>query len=75
MIGPLQAPVSWHGITYAMELPKQIKELVPVLCFGNPTALFAPQHNLFRTMLLDRAKDLLPVLFELDELLTKLSFS
>ena len=46
----------------AVGLPKQrnsYQSSPTFLCFGSPTALFASQHNLFRTMWLDRAKGLL----------------
>ena len=45
----------------AVELSKQrnsYQSSPTFLCFGSFTALFASQHNLFRTMRLDRAKGL-----------------
>ena len=52
-IGPLQDPVTWYGINYAVGLSKQRKvglDWYEFLCFGSPTASFASQCNLFRTM-------------------------
>ena len=53
-IGPLQDPVTWYGINYAgTQLPKQRKvglDWYEFLCFGSPTASFASQRNVFRTM-------------------------
>ena len=46
----------------AMGLSKQrnaVLDWYEFLCFGSPTALFASQHNLFRTMRPDRVKGLL----------------
>ena len=57
-IGPLQHSVTWYGINYAgaqknaVGLPKQrnsYQTSPTFLCFESPTALFASQHNLFRT--------------------------
>ena len=80
MIGPLHEPVTWYRINYAgtqnnaVGLPKQPSPTF--LWFGSPTALFASQDNLFRTMhVTGSSKGLLPALFEHDELLTKLGFS
>ena len=59
----------------AVGLPKQrnsYQSSPTLLCFGSPTALFASQRNLCRTMWPDRAKGVLQALFQLDELLTKL---
>ena len=45
----------------ALGLPKQWKvelDKYKFLCFGSATALFASQHNLFRTVWLDRSKGL-----------------
>ena len=64
-MGPLQDPVTWYGINYTgtsgttVGLPKQrnsYQSSLTFLCFQNPTASFASQHNLFRTMWLDPAK-------------------
>ena len=47
--------------SYTVGLSKQRKvgpDWYEFLCFGSPTALFASQHNLFRTMWPDRAEGL-----------------
>ena len=76
MIGPLPDPVTWYRINYAgtqnnaVGLSKQRNSYQSgptFLWFGSPTALFASQHNLFRTMRPDRAKGVLQGLFQLDE--------
>ena len=42
-IGPLQDPVTWYRINYT-------GTQITFLCFGSPTASFASQCNIFRTM-------------------------
>ena len=47
--------------SYTVGLQKQrnlYQSSLTFLCFDSPTALFVSQHNLFRTMQPDRAKDL-----------------
>ena len=54
-------PVRWDA-NNAVGLPKQRKvrlDCYELLCFESPTALFASQQNLFRTMWPDPAKGLL----------------
>ena len=60
-IGPLQDPVTWYGINYTGTQKQRISYQFSVtfLCFKGPTASFASQCNLFRTMWLDPAKGLL----------------
>ena len=58
-MGPLHDLVTWYGITYAgtqiMQWDFQNKGMLgwtgkSSFVFGSPTALFASQHSLFRTM-------------------------
>ena len=68
-MGLLQDQVTWYGINYtgtqndAVGLSKQRKvglDWYEFLCFESPTASFASQCNLFRTMWPDPAKGPLP---------------
>ena len=70
-IGPLHDPVTWYGINYAGSQVKQwdfqnkVKtwlDWYEFFCFGSLTALFASQHNSFRTIWKDCANSLFGVL-------------
>ena len=62
----VQNKLHWDA-NNAVGLPKQrnsYQSSPTLLCFGSPTASFASQCNLFRTMWLDPAKGLFPALQE-----------